>query len=413
MNPLPTDPALRMPSPAVRTLVTRARIALLAAVLAVAACSKSESEPPAPTNVVGVPGDGQVTLSWTSTTDATWWVFYAADASITLQNWTTLTGAKSYLSAVSPQVITGLTNGTPYTFIINGRNNGGKGGPGSTPVTVTPRYAGYVWTPLAAPFTPVALNGVTRTAVQFWAVGAGGALFTSVDGLTWVAVASNVTANLNAVVYAGGRYIAVGDGGTITSSDDGATWTARSSGTTANLRGVTMLGGLYIAVGDAGTVLTSGDATSWTSRSSGTTATLYTVASTTSVAIAAGAGGTLLSSNDSANWQALASGTTADLKGVAASSVRWVVTGNNGTIVTSDNGTTWTPLTPVTTAHLTGANFGSQFTAPGKGGTILVSQDGLSWATASSGTVSDLSTIAYGGGIYVAVGAGGTVTTSR
>ena len=72
---------------------------------------------------------------------------------------------------------------------------------------------------------------------------------------------SGSTANLNAVAYTGTCFIAVGDGGIILTSPDGVTWTSRASGTTQNLLGISVatsgtLSGSLMIVGANGTVIT-------------------------------------------------------------------------------------------------------------------------------------------------------------
>ncbi len=79
---------------------------------------------------------------------------------------------------------------------------------------------------------------------------------------------------LRGIAYGVGVYIAVGDGGTIRRSTDGINWTLIASGTTNKLAGVAYGGGKFVAVGYAGTngtstVLTSTDGLSWTNTSAG------------------------------------------------------------------------------------------------------------------------------------------------
>jgi hypothetical protein len=83
------------------------------------------------------------------------------------------------------------------------------------------------------------------------AVGDGGALIGSADGLTWSAAASPVSVALRAVTYSS-RYVAVGAGGTVALSTDGITWRAASAGTTTSL-GATVFGlNSYIGLGAGG-----------------------------------------------------------------------------------------------------------------------------------------------------------------
>src|SRR5204863_9628419 len=97
------------------------------------------------------------------------------------------------------------------------------------------------------------------------AVGAGGTIVTSPDGVNWTdrTSTSSTTAQLNAVAYNGSVYAAVGVNGTIVSSADAVTWTSRTSGTTKNLRAIAANGNLFFAVGPGGTVVMSADGTTW------------------------------------------------------------------------------------------------------------------------------------------------------
>ena len=81
-----------------------------------------------PQNVVAAPGDSQVSLSWDAVSNATGYdICYATEVitdpidCATLQNGTLLTNSSS------PTVITGLTNGTEYHFIVIPKNVDGNG----------------------------------------------------------------------------------------------------------------------------------------------------------------------------------------------------------------------------------------------------------------------------------------------
>jgi hypothetical protein len=53
--------------------------------------------------------------------------------------------------------------------------------------------------------------------------------------LTWTPRASGTAVNLNGVAWSGSLFAAVGNGGTILTSPDGMNWSSQSSGTTSNL----------------------------------------------------------------------------------------------------------------------------------------------------------------------------------
>jgi uncharacterized membrane protein len=105
-------------------------------------------------------------------------------------------------------------------------------------------------------------GSLTKTANLSLTVSAGGA------GTTWTV--RNLGDFLFGVTYGNGLFVAVGDGGVILTSPDGVSWTRRASGTSEWLRGVTYGNGLFVAVGLGGTILTSPDGVSWTRRTSGT-----------------------------------------------------------------------------------------------------------------------------------------------
>ena len=56
--------------------------------------------------------------------------------------------------------------------------------------------------------------------------------------------------NLSAVAYGNGQFVAVGFGGTIVTSTDGVSWVQRESGTQNYLKGVAYGNGQFVAVGD-------------------------------------------------------------------------------------------------------------------------------------------------------------------
>lgn len=403
-----------------RTLIARAATILLA--LTLAACGSKGNPADPPIDVTAVAGDGQVTLSWTPAAGVEYWVFYAPDTTMTLSNWSSISTARAKVGAVSPQVIDGLTNGSTYTLIVNGRTDGGKGGVGSTPVYVTPRLAGNAY--LAGTPVPVtSLNGVTGANVTIsgttykglWAVGTGGTIWTSTDGSTWIGVTSPVTADLNAVAFGNNNsWVAVGNAGAVTASINAPTgWTAYAPVTTERLNGVAIVSGNVTAVGDNGVIVFGSGVTSYSLAASPTARTLRAVASGNGEAIAVGDGGTILRSTDGLNYVARTSPTTADLYGVAWGNSRWVAVGAGGVVITSTDGITWTTVASPVATDLLSIVFGSQFVAVGRGGQIVTTVDTGTWALGSSGVSTDLRAVGWGLAQYTAVGSGGVNVYSR
>lgn len=403
-------------------------VASLAIAVALGGCGNKGSEADAPPDFTAIPGDGVVTLAWTAAPDVEYWLFYAAGSSVTTSNWASV-GGRAVINVTSPYTITGLTNNSIYSFTMNGRKNGGPGGPGAPTKVATPRFAGTTWTVGTALGTG-RLNSISVLATTSVIVGAGGTIFSGANGSVAVAQTNpSAPADLNAVAYGGLGFAAVGAAGTVVFSTDGTTWTSKTSGTVADLYGVATPGtGSFVAVGAAGTIISSIDGTTWTTATSGTTQPLYAATFGNARYVAVGAGGAIVTSTDGTTWQTVASNTSSDLRAVAlgtfltttgtgttATSTTtsiFVALGAAGTLVTSSDGVTWTVRSPISANRTNAVTFGGQFVAVGNAGTIYTSVDGIVWVARVSGTTNDLTAIIRTSSGYTAVGAAGTNLTS-
>jgi hypothetical protein len=258
----------------------------------------------------------------------------------------------------------------------------------------------------------------------FVAVGTGGQIDTSPDGVTWTGRSSSTNPTFNAVAYGGGRWVAVALDGVHTSTD-GTTWTRTS--TTANAWRVAYSGGLWVLITTTAVVYTSADGLNWTQRSD-IAAFSPSLEAHGGVFLTFGAGGVILRSTDGINWSTRTSGTTETINAMAYGNGRWLGVTNdvNGTIVYSDDeGLTWTATTvgyaPFFPRMVSVAYGDGQFVAlgvmSGGGPCFDVSHDGLTWGVASgsggfiSAGESNPVSVTYAG-TWVALDASGAAASS-
>lgn len=368
------------------------------------------SSAPPPNNVVVAAKDSRVVVTWDMVSGVQYWVWKAAGTvGVTPQTCSSMPLCSTAVNVSSPATISGLVNGQPYSFTINGRINGGPGGQGSPAVTVTPRMAGATWlagNALAANLRGVAygtLNGVgTFVAAGDSGLSYSGTVNPSTGGITWTQLTGATTSPLNAVNYDSthAKYFGVGAGGVIvalTPATSNTNWSLLTSPTPNALYALANnTTGFTVATGATGTIITSGDGATWADHTatSGTTQNLYGVTygydstNARNVFVAVGAAGTVIYSVDGVTWSAATSVTSNDLKSVSyglAAGV-FVAVGANGTVLTSPNGITWTaqPSTTIpATALLNSVTFsvGRRFVAVANDGNIFYSEYG------SAGTI--------------------------
>ena len=414
----------------------RAYLLVLASALLLAACggSSSSSTPPPPVGGLSVvTGDSQVTLSWKETPGVEYWIFAAPNTpNLSLSNWLASSGSTYRLKVTSPFVFNGLINGTPYSFFMTGRTNGGPGGDATPTVAATPRLAGSEWASSSTLNTGT-LTGLTYGAYAdmatntlqytYLAVGNGGKMFRAADFNTWTAITPVVNVNLHAAAYSFAKFIAVGAGGTILYSSDSKIWTQSTKITTQNLNALAANGSLAIAVGENGAIVTSKDAITWTVATSvPTTTNLYGISySSAGNWLAVGSGGTILTSGDGLTWTAQKSGSSADLKGVGSmtkftnnvTSYEYIVVGANGTILSSTDAISWKAQSANTKANFNALSSTNQFLAVGSEGTVVSSLDGVTWKTQASQTTTNLTSLLSAQNMYFAANNTGGIIYSK
>lgn len=163
------------------------------------------SAPAAPTGLTAVGGTGQVTLSWSSVSNATSYnVYYATTSGVTKTSGTKIT------SLTTPYVQTGLTAATSYFYVVTAVNSAGESAD-SAQVS-----AGTASTP-PLPTVPAAPSGVIAT---------GG---TNQATLSWTALSTATSYN---VYYATTSGVTIANGTKISGVTAPAVLTGLAAGTT-------------------------------------------------------------------------------------------------------------------------------------------------------------------------------------
>jgi photosystem II stability/assembly factor-like uncharacterized protein len=410
------------------------------------------SSAPQPTNVAVAAKDSRVVVTWDSIPGVTYWVFTAAGTGVTPTNCSSMATCGTTLYAMSPQTVSSLpgiygtfgtvplTNGVQYSFTVNGRINGGPGGPGSPAIEATPRLAGNTWNTGPNAGT-TDLRGVAYGAGWFVATGLGGSSYYSLDGNIWTALSNTSQTDFYAVNFNGAVFLGVGANGNVMSLSPGqVSWTQQYIVTNNTLYAITNNGaGFVVAAGDKGTIITSPDGANWTTQSSPTGSPLYGLAYGVvrgavggGTFVAVGAAGTLLYSTDGVTWyKATSPLPTIDLKGVTYGGADtngygvFVAVGKSGTVLTSEDGINWTQQTSTTIPNASNLNSVTyttyrRFMAVGDDGNIYYSEyylngsntvgnGGTVWTQVTPPvTTSAIKAITTGGLYdYSAVGAGG------
>jgi Zn-dependent metalloprotease len=99
--------------------------------VAIYRCVTAPTVPGAPTGVTGMPGNGQVTVSWTPPSND-------GGSLITGYEVTGSPTGSCSTSGATSCIVTGLTNGTPYTFTVRATNGVGQGPPSAASGAVIP-----------------------------------------------------------------------------------------------------------------------------------------------------------------------------------------------------------------------------------------------------------------------------------
>jgi len=255
---------------------------------------------------------------------------------------------------------------------------------------------------------------VTYVDNQFVALGGRGSLWTSSDGKSWEARTTGSTVTLRGLGSDGTTWLAVGNGGTLLeSTDQGQSWAAIPLTTTENLTDVLHHSGRWTIVGYGGTVVRRADGeTAWAEQVLDAGYDLYTVATDGSLLVVGGSHtsnegkGLVLTSTDGAGWTTAhtSSQGNAGVRRVLYANGQFVASAERGETLSSNDGSAWSTQVDETYPLARSLEYANGiFMGAGGGGEVATSADGISWTKHSTG-LSFASAAAWGGNVWVAVG---------
>ncbi len=262
------------------------------------------------------------------------------------------------------------------------------------------------------------LWGVAYGDGQYVAVGEGGTILRSLDGIAWSAVTSGTTNWLLAVTYGHGQWVVVGDTGFVLTSTDAKTWVQRPIGGAPRLNAVIAPPIGFFAVGESGGRYYSPDAVTWTLQVAPITSAAWFrgLMYDDGLVLYSGDQGYILNTN---RWQKGDLSSPAQevpiplnnpIEGLAVANGTRVGVGHRGTIQTARDTLTWRQRECPTTSGLRGVTaFRGRFIAVGDNGTVLRSETGETWTALSAPTTESLVGIAANSQGLVTVGYHGTI----
>ncbi len=269
-----------------------------------------------------------------------------------------------------------------------------------------------VWEQAAVDQFTQDINAIVYGGSQFVAVGAGGFVATSEDGIEWVEGSLGNSSEYEAIAYGNGRFVAVGELAPIVSSTDGISWQEESVGISTRISGAAFGNGQFLIFGGVGGYWTSTDGQTWTKGEVLTTSSLTAAVYGDEQFIIVSRGGRTLNSANGLDWILNDGVSNTHLTSVTYGNFLYVATSLGGEVFTSFNGIDWVEQT-VTDVFmpLRGIAFGNgHFSAVGDNGGLWTSTDSAIWTQRSASA--SLKGVAFHDGRFIAVGDDGTIIRS-
>lgn len=267
------------------------------------------------------------------------------------------------------------------------------------------------------------INGVAWNGSIFVAVGNGGSILTSTDGVVWAVQASPVTTRLNDVEWLGSQFFAVGDAAAVLTSPDGVNWTLAHTGPSEYwLQGVSSSGDIFVAGGGVQGhyrpyLMTSIDGVTWTEQQNmpQTGRSISDIAWSGQIFVATAMAelfpndGRILTSVDGQSWtEIVISNTSPSTLSIIWSGDRFIAGGVVGHIYMSSDGINWTDFdTSTSTNFISVAASPHEIIAAGNGRGVMTRDNGENWDIIFVGSFFTTRGIAQGADRYIAVGVAG------
>jgi Ig-like domain-containing protein len=237
-------------------------------------------------------------------------------------------------------------------------------------------------------------------------LGLGMDIVASPDGSTWTRHLNAPDAVFQDAAFGNGITVVIGDNANILTSQDTTSWSWISSATDANLRGIVHARNRFVVAGNQGNVWVSFDGIAWTKHPTPKTNDLRAVVFARERFVLVGEGGSLMSSADGIQWESYAL-LTNDLYGVGFVNGRFIAVGDRGAIVVSTNGLEWRVMLRPTSSRLQGIAYGNGvYIATGQSGNQARSYNGTNWTAYNYG-VGYVEAVLYTNGVFFGVGSRG------
>jgi hypothetical protein len=310
----------------------------------------------------------------------------------------------------------GVTNTGTYYSLAQGPNSVVMVGSNTTLTTAGASivtYANNTSTVINTGAIGGPLHKVIWDGVKFIAYGDGGGSAYSYEGTTWYntdadKIGSYANSDTQAIINLGNEIFITKNASTINFLD-AKTWKTVDTGSGEDFS-IAKSPSIYVAVGDYGMRYSTDSKLTWLGSTTSTTTNLDVIWTGTSF-IATGTS-SIRRSVGGTTWTSISTGGLG-IKSIASNQGTVVIVGTN-IRYSLDDGLTWnTPVTPVYSGSLFKVRYiENMFIATGSNN-ILTSVDGITWTlvyTFLTGTYNDI--IKTTGGVFVAVGLNGIISTS-